>query len=74
LASGLLNTAAQLGTTLGIAALVTVAAARTSALAGTRLPTPAQLVHGFRLAFLAAALLALLGALAVLLLIGREPQ
>jgi EmrB/QacA subfamily drug resistance transporter len=74
LASGLLNTAAQLGTALGIAALVTVAAARTSALAGTRLPTPAQLVHGFRLAFLAAALLALLGALAVLLLIGREPQ
>jgi predicted MFS family arabinose efflux permease len=74
LASGLLNTAAQLGTALGIAALVTVAAARTSALAGTRLPTPAQLVNGFRLAFLAAALLALLGALAVLLVIGRDPQ
>jgi hypothetical protein len=40
LASGLLNTAAQLGTALGIAALVTVAAARTTTLAGPGNPTP----------------------------------
>lgn len=73
LASGLLNTAAQIGTALGIAALVTVAAARTTALTGAGNPTPAQLVDGFRLAFLAAALVALLGALGTLLLVPKEP-
>src|SRR6266511_731054 len=71
LASGLLNTAAQIGTALGIAALVTVAA-RTSALTGASDPTPAQLVNGFRLAFLVAALVAFLGALATLLLVRRR--
>jgi hypothetical protein len=73
LAAGLLNSAAQVGTALGIAALVTVAAARTSALAGAANPTPTQLVNGFRLAFLAAALVALLGALVTLLLVPKEP-
>jgi MFS family permease len=73
LASGLLNTAAQIGTALGIAALVTVAAARTNALTGSGNPTPAQLVDGFRLAFLVAALVALLGALVTLLLVPKEP-
>jgi MFS family permease len=72
LAAGLLNSAAQVGTALGIAALVTVAAARTSALAGAANPTPAQLVNGFRLAFLTAALVALLGALLTLLLVPKE--
>jgi EmrB/QacA subfamily drug resistance transporter len=72
LASGLLNTAAQLGTALGIAALVTVAAARTTALAGSGNPTPAQLVDGFRLAFLAAAFIAFLGGLVTLLLVARS--
>jgi EmrB/QacA subfamily drug resistance transporter len=74
LASGLLNAAAQLGTALGIAALVTVAAARTSALTGAGNPTSAQLVDGFQLAFLAAALLALLGALVIVLLVPKEPR
>jgi EmrB/QacA subfamily drug resistance transporter len=74
LASGLLNTAAQIGTAVGIAALVTVAAARTTALAGPGNPTPAQLVHGFRLAFLAAAIVALLGTFAALLLVPKEPD
>jgi EmrB/QacA subfamily drug resistance transporter len=74
LASGLLNTAAQIGTAVGIAALVTIAAARTTALTGTGDPTPAQLVDGFRLAFLAAALAALLGALGILLLVRRDPD
>jgi EmrB/QacA subfamily drug resistance transporter len=73
LASGLLNTAAQIGTALGIAALVTVAAARTTTLAGSGGPTPAQLVDGFRLAFLVAAVAALLGALVTLLLVPRQP-
>jgi MFS family permease len=73
LASGLLNAAAQIGTAVGIAALVTVAAARTTALAGSGSPTPGQLVDGFRLAFLVAALAALLGALVTLLLVPKEP-
>jgi MFS family permease len=73
LASGLLNSAAQVGTALGIAALVTVAAARTSALAGAADPTPTQLVDGFRLAFLAGAGVALLGGLGTLLLVRKEP-
>jgi hypothetical protein len=71
--AGLLNSAAQVGTALGIAALVTVAAARTSALAGAADPTPTQLVDGFRLAFLAGAGVALLGGLGTLLLVRKEP-
>jgi EmrB/QacA subfamily drug resistance transporter len=74
LASGLLNTAAQIGTALGIAALVTIAAARTTALAGGEAPGAAQLVAGFRLAFLSAALVALLGALGTLLLVRKPPR
>jgi EmrB/QacA subfamily drug resistance transporter len=74
LAAGLLNSAAQLGTALGIAALATVAAARTGVLAGAADPTPTQLVDGFRLAFLAAAGAALLGTLGTLLLIRKEPS
>ena len=73
LASGLLNAAAQIGTAVGIAALVTVAAARTTALAGPGIPTAAQLVDGFRLAFLVAALVALLGALVSLVLVPKQP-
>jgi EmrB/QacA subfamily drug resistance transporter len=73
LASGMLNAAAQIGTALGIAALVTVAAAGTSALAGEGSPTPTELVHGFRLAFLTAALVALLGTLAMLRLVRKQP-
>jgi MFS family permease len=72
LASGLLNAAAQIGTAVGIAALVTVAAARTSALTGPGSPTPVQLVGGFRLAFLAGGLAALVGALVVLVLVPKD--
>jgi EmrB/QacA subfamily drug resistance transporter len=54
LASGLLNSAAQIGTVLGLAILVPLSAARTEALAGT-LPEGAALVEGFRLAFFGAA-------------------
>jgi MFS family permease len=54
LASGLLNTAAQVGTALGLAALVTVASARTGALTppGAR-PSAAAVVDGYRWAILA---------------------
>jgi EmrB/QacA subfamily drug resistance transporter len=54
LASGLLNTAAQVGNAVGLAALVTVASARTGALtpAGAA-PPPAAVVEGYRWAILA---------------------
>jgi EmrB/QacA subfamily drug resistance transporter len=61
LASGLLNAAAQIGTALGIAALVAVAAARTRALrAGAGLVVAS--VGGYRLAFVVAAVMAVVGA------------
>jgi EmrB/QacA subfamily drug resistance transporter len=68
LASGLLNSSAQIGTALGLAALITVAAARTEALAGEGPATAATIVEGFRIAFYAAAGLAVAGALVPLLL------
>jgi EmrB/QacA subfamily drug resistance transporter len=63
LIAGLLNTATQLGTAIGIVVLTTIAAARTSAVSGDALngATPA-LVEGFQTAYLAAAGLALAGA------------
>jgi MFS family permease len=53
LASGLLNTAAQVGTALGLAVLVAVASARTGALTppGAR-PSAAAVVDGYRCAIL----------------------
>ena len=69
LASGLLNAAAQIGTALGIAALVAVAAARTEAVSGGL--GAVALVAGYRLAFLVALGVALAGALGALCLIGR---
>ena len=72
LASGLLNTAAQVGTALGVAALVTIAAARTGALArGTA--TAAEIVEGYRWAFFASAGLAALGALVAVFVV-REGE
>jgi MFS family permease len=54
LASGVLNTAAQVGTALGLAVLVSIASARTGALtpAGAA-PTAAAVVDGYRWAILA---------------------
>jgi MFS family permease len=67
LASGVLNTAAQVGTALGLAVLVTVASARAGALTapGAR-PSAAAVVDGYRWALLAglAAALAAAGVLA----------
>lgn len=71
LASGLLNTAAQVGTALGLAVFVTLAAARADSLAGGGEPTSAALVEGFRWAFFGAAALAVLGA-ALARLVVRE--
>ena len=51
LASGLLNTTAQVGGALGLAVLATLSASRTTHLAATGTPTPAALTSGYHLAF-----------------------
>lgn len=66
LAAGLLNTAAQLGTAVGLALLVSVATVRTAALGGVE--ADAATVAGFRWAFLTGGGLAALGLLLALLL------
>jgi MFS family permease len=63
LASGVLTTAAQVGTALGVSALVWLATARSDALARGD-PPPEAVVAGYRWAFLAAAGIAALAALA----------
>jgi MFS family permease len=68
LASGLLNAAAQVGTAVGIAALVAVAAARTGVVSGGE-PSSAALVEGYRWAFFVAVGLAVMGTLASLSLV-----
>jgi EmrB/QacA subfamily drug resistance transporter len=70
LASGLLNSAAQIGTVLGLAILIPLSAARTEALAET-LPAQTALVEGFRLAFFGAAGIAACGILVSMLLMGQ---
>jgi EmrB/QacA subfamily drug resistance transporter len=60
LASGLLTTAAQIGTALGVSTLVWLASARTGALGAA---TPEAIVTGYRWAFLAAAGMAAFAAL-----------
>ncbi len=73
LASGLLNSAAQIGTVLGLAVLVPLSAARTEALAHT-ISHEAALVEGFRLAFVGAAVLAVCGIAVAVLLTGPEQR
>jgi EmrB/QacA subfamily drug resistance transporter len=73
LASGLLNSAAQIGTVLGLAILVPLSAARTETLTET-LPADAALVEGFKLAFLGAVLIAACGIAIATLLTGRKQQ
>jgi EmrB/QacA subfamily drug resistance transporter len=66
LASGFMNTSAQVGTALGLAALLTLAAARTAALSDGAESAAEALVAGYRLAFLVAAGVASLGVVAAL--------
>ncbi len=72
LASGLLNTAAQVGTALGVAALVTVAALRTGALAGDGPATAEAIVEGYRWAFFSSAGLAVLGAVVAIFVVREK--
>jgi EmrB/QacA subfamily drug resistance transporter len=66
LASGFMNTSAQVGTALGLAALLTLAAARTAAQSDGAESAAEALVAGYRLAFLVAAGVASLGMVAAL--------
>ena len=76
LASGLINTAQQVGGALGLAILSTVATSRTddamAAAQGNRSQLPAALTEGFQAAFLVGAGFALLGALLAFLLIRTQ--
>jgi sugar phosphate permease len=58
LASGLVNTTAQVGGALGLAVLATVSAGRTSTLAARGQSAPAALTGGYHVAFWIAAGLA----------------
>jgi EmrB/QacA subfamily drug resistance transporter len=72
LASGLFNTSQQIGGSLGLAILATLAADRTARLLADGTRPPQALVEGFNLAFLAGAVLIVIGALLMLFLVRRE--
>jgi hypothetical protein len=61
-----MNTSAQVGTALGLAALLTLAATRTAALSAGAESAAEALVAGYRQAFLVAAGVASLGVVAAL--------
>lgn len=69
LASGFMNTSAQVGTALGLASLLTIAAAHAGSLSGGPEPGAEALVAGYRLAFFLAAGIASLGLVAALCLV-----
>ncbi len=71
LASGLLNSSAQVGMAMGLAILFTIAAARADALAGGE-HTAQALVEGYRLAFFVGAGLAVVGALVAFLAVRKK--
>lgn len=73
LASGFMNTSAQMGTALGLAALTTLAAAYADTLSGGPGLGAEALVAGYRLAFLVAAGVASLGVVAALFFL-RDAQ
>jgi EmrB/QacA subfamily drug resistance transporter len=72
LASGLLNTTQQVGGSLGLAILSSISTSRsTSALEGGS-PLPVALTHGFKGAFVAAAVLCAFGAVLAVVLLPRR--
>jgi hypothetical protein len=74
LAGGLVNTARQMGGSLGLAVLATVATERTNALAGSGGIDAAALTGGFHRAFLVGAFIALAGAAIAAVLLVRVPH
>ena len=73
LASGLINSSQQIGGALGLAIAATIATAQTTRSLAAGATAAAALTVGFRLAFLAAAALAALGAVAALMLVRGGP-
>ncbi|MGI8558569.1 MAG: MFS transporter [Solirubrobacteraceae bacterium] len=74
LASGLLNTARQMGGSLGLAILVTLAAARSTTLLHSHHATADALTAGYQRAFLVSAGFALCSAVAAFLLVKPRPR
>jgi hypothetical protein len=70
LASGLVNTSQQLGGAVGVAALVSVATARTTDLAAAGTPSQLALTEGFSAGLTAGAAIAAVGAIAAATLLG----
>jgi EmrB/QacA subfamily drug resistance transporter len=73
LASGLVNTAQQVGGALGLAVLATLSTSRTDSLVSDGEPMAAALVSGYRLAFVLGAVL-VAGAVSVALLVLRPAR
>jgi EmrB/QacA subfamily drug resistance transporter len=75
LASGLLNTTQQVGGSLGLAILSSIATSRTTSALHTGLALPAALTHGFKGAFIVGAALCATGAVfTTVLLPGRRRE
>jgi len=70
LASGIVNTSYQVGSALGLAAMTAVGAAA----GATALGDVVSLTDGFSAVFVGAAVIALVGAVLIGLLLGRDPQ
>lgn len=73
LASGLVNTTYQVGSAIGLAAMVAVAGAKTSSLASTGADTASAMNGGFSAAFIGAAIIAFVAA-AVAIVAIRVPR
>ena len=73
LASGLVNTTYQVGSAIGLAAMVAVAGARTSSLASTGVDVTSAMNGGFSAAFIGAAIIAFVAA-AVAIVAIRVPR
>jgi EmrB/QacA subfamily drug resistance transporter len=74
LVAGLLNTAAQLGTVLGLALLDVIAASSTAVLKSSGYTDATALVAGFRWAFLVSAAVAIVGVLVAIFVVDHHPN
>jgi EmrB/QacA subfamily drug resistance transporter len=75
LASGLFNMTQQVGGSLGLAVLSSVATSRTTSALDAGLALPAALTHGFKGAFVVGGVLCAMGAVfTIVLLPGRRPE